>query len=53
MPGDIDKKNILLVDDICTTGTTLNTSAKILKFNGAKKIDIFALTSTENIICYL
>lgn len=38
----IKNKKILLIDDVTTTGTTLNKCAKILKQNGAKKI--FALT---------
>ncbi|MDD2646526.1 MAG: ComF family protein [Patescibacteria group bacterium] len=35
-------KNIVLIDDVCTTGATLEEVAKLLKTNGAKKV--FALT---------
>lgn len=38
----VDKKNIVLVDDVYTTGTTLNECAKTLKAHGAK--DVQALT---------
>ena len=31
-------REILLIDDICTTGATLNECAKVLKSNGAAKI---------------
>ena len=36
--GLIREKTVLLVDDICTTGATLNECARILKEAGAKKV---------------
>lgn len=38
----IEEKNILIIDDIFTTGTTINECSKILKFHGANKV--YALT---------
>ena len=38
----IDKK-ALLVDDIFTTGATLNECSKLLKQAGAEKVDIFTI----------
>lgn len=38
----VEGKNLLLVDDVMTTGATLEEAANILKKNGAK--DIYALT---------
>ncbi len=40
-------KNILLVDDIATTGSTLNECARALKQEGAEKIYCFTLARTN------
>ncbi len=42
----IQEKNILLVDDICTTGSTLSKCAKVLRENGAASVNgaVFAVT---------
>ncbi|MGV3278137.1 ComF family protein [Rickettsiales bacterium LUAb2] len=40
----IYNKNILLVDDIITTGNTVNEAAKILKNNGAKQVFVVAIS---------
>lgn len=39
----IQNKKILLIDDIFTTGATVDECSKILKKNGAEKIDIFTI----------
>jgi ComF family protein len=36
--GKLSGQNIILVDDIATTGSTLNECAKVLKANGAKEV---------------
>lgn len=40
---DIKNKNIVIIDDIYTTGSTLNECSKILKHAGANKIGIFTI----------
>lgn len=45
----IQGKNILLVDDICTTGSTLSECARVLRENGAAAVSaaVFAITRFE------
>lgn len=44
--SSVSGKNILLIDDVMTTGNTIDECAKILLDNGAKKVEVicFALT---------
>ncbi len=39
----LDGKRVLLVDDVFTTGATLNECSKVLKKNGAQRIEVFTL----------
>lgn len=39
----IQNKKILLVDDIYTTGSTVNECSKMLKLAKAKKIDVLTI----------
>lgn len=39
----IKNKNILLVDDVFTTGSTVNECAKVLRKAGAKRIEVFTV----------
>lgn len=39
----IKNKNILLIDDIYTTGSTVNECSKVLKQNGAKLVDVLTI----------
>lgn len=43
---NIKDKNVILVDDILTTGSTARAASKLLKESGAKKICIFAIAKT-------
>ncbi len=42
-PDAVKKKNILLVDDVFTTGSTVNECAKVLRKAEAKRIEVFTL----------
>jgi len=42
-PEIIEGKNIILIDDILTTGATLNEARKILKRSGARKVIAFTV----------
>lgn len=44
---NIQGKTILLVDDILTTGATLNECSRVLKQQGAKRVDIITLAVTR------
>jgi predicted amidophosphoribosyltransferase len=38
-PKEVAGKHIILVDDVLTTGATLETAARVLKKAGAKQVD--------------
>ena len=42
----IKNKSIILIDDIFTTGSTVNEISKILKINGVNHICVFTLLTT-------
>lgn len=44
---DLKNKNILLVDDVVTTGGTILAAAKLLKSGGARSVDVLALARTK------
>ena len=45
-PQDVENKTLLLVDDVLTTGSTVNECAKTLRNAGAKSIHVLALART-------
>lgn len=49
---ELKNKNILLVDDILTTGSTVNEISKILKLNGVNKVFVITLLTGNN-DCYV
>jgi len=44
--GKINEKNILLIDDVITTSTTINSVSRVLKKNGAKKVKVLTIAKT-------
>ncbi len=49
-PLEISDKSILLVDDVVTTGSTVNECAFTLRQNGAKRVDIVSIARVEKLI---
>ncbi len=43
----IKGQNILLIDDVLTTGATTNEAARVLKESGAKTVDLLTIARTE------
>ena len=48
--NNVENKRLLLIDDVITTGATLNECARILKNAGAYKIDILAMATPVDIL---
>ncbi|MFQ5671748.1 MAG: ComF family protein [Nitrospinales bacterium] len=42
-PEELKGRNILLVDDVFTTGATVNEAARVLKKSGARRVFVFTL----------
>ena len=40
---EVEGKSILMVDDVYTTGATVNECSKVLLTGGAKRVDVFTL----------
>ncbi len=48
--GDIRDRYVALVDDVSTTGATLETAAKILLAGGARRVDAWVVASAQRIL---
>ena len=44
---DIFNKVVILIDDVMTTGSTINECKKILKNNGAKRIIVLTIAKSD------
>lgn len=42
-PNFIKGKNVLIVDDVFTSGNTASAIAQVLKKNGARSVDVFTI----------
>ncbi len=42
----LECKHLILIDDVVTTGTTVNELAKMLKRAGVPRVDVWALART-------
>lgn len=49
---NLEGQHIIIVDDIITTGSTLNACAEVLKINGAAKVTAVALATPMDILQY-
>ena len=47
-PSKIIGKSILIVDDVMTTGATVNECAKVLMKGGAKEVNVLTLARTQH-----
>lgn len=47
-PNEIKGKNILLIDDVYTTGSTVDHCAKTLMLHGAHSVDVFTFSIGKN-----
>jgi competence protein ComFC len=45
----IRDKNILLIDDLFTTGSTVNECSRLLKNSGAKRVEVITLARGDNV----
>ena len=47
---DVENKSVLIIDDVITTGSTLNECARVLKKAGAKRVDVLAMATPIDIL---
>ena len=49
-PSEITGRNILILDDVFTTGSTVNECAKVLKASGCKRIEVLTICRADKIL---